>query len=61
MNLSPVSKAIAGALTAALVALLAKYSVVLAPEVNDAVGVLVYTLVAAAIGYVGVYLAPKNK
>lgn len=61
MNLAPVSKAIAGAIVTALVALLAKYSIVLDPEVSSAVGVIVYAVVAAVIGYIGVYFAPKNK
>lgn len=61
MNLAPVSKAVAGALTTLVVAWLVKQGVVLSPEVNDAIGVLIFSLTAAAIGWLGVYLAPKNK
>lgn len=50
------SKAIAGAIVAVLVGLLAKYGVVLTDEVNLALTVVI----SAAIGFAGVYLAPKN-
>lgn len=61
MELGKVSKAIAGSLAAGVVALLAKYSIVLAPEVNSAVSVLLDFVVAAVIGWLAVYWAPKNK
>lgn len=54
------SKAIAGAITALIAALLAKYGISLLPEVNEALDVLLNAAIAALIGYVGVYLAPKN-
>lgn len=60
MNLSNVSKAIAGAVAAALIAVLAKYNVVLDVDQSMAVSVLLNGLVAAVIGYVAVYFAPKN-
>lgn len=61
MNLSPVSKAIAGAFAAVLVQLLTRYGIVLDPDTDAAVRVLVDTVTAAAIGYLVVYAAPKNK
>jgi hypothetical protein len=57
MNLQSVSKAIAGALVAALVTYLAKHNIVLGADLTNAVNVLV----AALIGFVGVYLSPPNK
>lgn len=51
------SKALAGAIVAVLVALLAKYGIVLGDELNAAITILV----AAGIGFIGVYIAPKNK
>lgn len=56
-NFQAVNKAIAGAVGAALVAFLAKKGIVLGPEVNDAVNVLI----AAVVGFVVVYVSPKNK
>lgn len=52
-----VSKALAGAIVTALVAYLAKHNVVLGTDLAGALNILV----AAAIGFVGVYLAPRNK
>lgn len=57
MNLQSFSKALAGALVTAVVAYLAKHNVVLGSDIAGALNVLV----AAAIGFVGVYLAPRNK
>ena len=57
MNLQSVSKALAGAVVTALVAYLAKHNVVLGDDVAGALNVLL----AALVGFVGVYLAPKNK
>jgi predicted permease len=54
------SKAIAGAVAALIAALLAKYGISLLPEVSEAVDVLLNAIVALVIGYVGVYIAPKN-
>lgn len=56
-SISSVSKALAGALVSALVAYLGKHGVVLNDEVTGAVSVLV----AALLGFVVVYLSPKNK
>lgn len=61
MELSKVSKAIAGALVTMLVAYLAKHGVTLDPVVSDAVNTLIAALLAAVAGYVTVWLAPKNK
>jgi Zn-dependent membrane protease YugP len=57
MDLQKVSKAIAGALVTALVSYLTAKGIVLNEELVGAVSVLV----AAAIGFVAVYFAPKNK
>lgn len=57
MNLQSVSKAIAGAVVAALVTYLAKHNIVLGSDLTAAVNVLL----AALIGFVGVYLSPPNK
>ena len=57
MNLQTVSKALAGAVVTALVAFLVKHGVVLDAGVSEALTVLV----AALIGFAGVYLAPRNK
>lgn len=57
MNLQSISKACAGALATGLVALLAKHGVVLNSDVSSAVSVLI----AAAVGFVVVYVSPKNK
>ena len=57
MNLQSVSKAIAGALTAALTAYLIKYDIILDAGVSEALTVLL----AAVIGFVGVYVSPKNR
>jgi hypothetical protein len=59
--LKTVSKAIAGALVAALVALAARYGFNTDETVRDALEVIVTALIAAVTGFVGVYLAPKNK
>lgn len=55
--LQTVSKAIAGAVVAALTAFLVKHGVVLDAGVSEAITVLI----AALIGFAGVYLSPKNK
>lgn len=57
MSLASVSKAIAGAIVTALVAYLTRKGIVLTPEISEAVTVLV----AAAIGFIGVYISPKNR
>lgn len=57
MNIQAVSKALAGAVVTALTAYLVKHGVVLDSNVSEAATVIL----AAVIGFVGVYLSPKNK
>jgi predicted transcriptional regulator len=54
--MAAVSKAIAGALTAALVSYLMKENIVIADELPNAIEVIL----SAVIGFIGVYLAPRN-
>lgn len=61
MDLSTVSKAIAGGLVSALVALAARYGFHPHPETITAVGAIVTIVVGYIAGHVVVYLAPKNK
>lgn len=56
MALSSVSKAIAGAIVTGLVTFLARHNIVLDDSVSNAIVVLV----SAVVGFVGVYVAPKN-
>jgi len=60
-DLSPISKAIAGGLVAALVALAARYGFHLGPPYTDAIGVLVTGGVGYLVGHIAVWLAPANK
>lgn len=61
MDLSTVSKAIAGGIVAAGAALLARYGFQPdAPSVTAA-GVIVTALVSYLIGHVAVYISPRNK
>lgn len=59
--LKTVSKAIAGALVAALVALAARYGFNADETVQNALEILFTALLGALAGFVGVYFAPKNK
>lgn len=59
--LKTVSKAVAGAVVAAVVGLAARYGFNADQTTKDALEVLVTALVSAAVGYMGVYWAPKNK
>jgi hypothetical protein len=52
MDLSPISKAIAGGLVTALVAELARYGFHVAPVYVDAVGVLVTGVIAYVVGHI---------
>lgn len=61
MELSKVSKAIAGALVTMLTAYLVKHGVTLEPVVINAISTLAEALVTALVGYLAVYFAPKNK
>lgn len=57
MEIQKVSKAIAGALASLLVVWLAKYNYVVDGTLKDAVDVVL----TAAIGFLIVYISPKNK
>lgn len=57
MNIQSVSKAIAGAVVGALVTFLSQRGIVIDPELNSALQLVV----AAAVGFVVVYFAPRNK
>lgn len=57
---SQISKALAGALAGAIVALLARYGMSVSAGATDALDVLLTALVGAAIGHMAVYLAPAN-
>lgn len=59
--LSTMSKAVAGGVVSALVALAARYGLHAGPETVSALGVLVTAVVGYAAGHLAVYLAPKNK
>lgn len=61
MDLSNISKAIAGGLVAVLVGEAARYGFHPSNEVVTAVGVVVTALVSYAVGHVVVYFAPRNK
>lgn len=60
-DLSTISKAIAGGLTAAIVGVLARYGFHPQSETVTALGVIVTALVSYVAGHILVYLAPKNK
>jgi len=57
MNIQKISKAIAGALVAGLIAYLVDKGIFLGSELTDALNVIT----SALIGGLVVYLAPKNK
>ena len=61
MDLSTISKAIAGGLTGAIVAVLAHYGFQPHAETITALGVVVTALTGYVVGHVVVYLAPANK
>lgn len=55
-SLQTVSKALAGALVTALVAYLSRHGFAVDQNLNDALTVII----SAVIGFIGVYLAPRN-
>lgn len=59
--LKTVSKAIAGAVVTAVVALMSRYGFNADETVQSALEVIVTAAIAAITGFVTVYLAPKNK
>ncbi len=61
MDLSSVSKAIAGGVVGLVVAEAARYGFQTSAPVVTALGVVVTALVGYVVGHVAVYLAPKNK
>jgi hypothetical protein len=61
MDLTPISKAIAGGLVTLLVGECAKYLFQPSAEQVTALGVLVTGVVSYLFGHIVVYLAPKNK
>ncbi len=60
-DLAPISKAIAGGIIAALVALAAKYGFSITPAYTDTLGVLLTGGVAYIVGHLFVYFAPANR
>lgn len=60
-NPSTISKAIAGGLVTALVALAARYGFNLTPDTAHFLDELVTALVAYVVGHAAVFWAPKNK
>lgn len=60
MDLSSVSKAIAGGLAAVVISYFARHGVNLSPVVTDAGNTLLVALVSYAVGHLAVYFAPKN-
>lgn len=61
MDLSTISKAIAGGVVSALVALAARYGFHPHAETITAVGAVVTVVVGYIAGHVVVYLSPANK
>lgn len=61
MELSTISKAIAGGIVAVLVGEAARYGFQPSGEVISAAGVIVTALVSYVAGHVAVYFAPRNK
>lgn len=60
MDLSQISKAVAGGIAAVLVAYFAKHGVNLSPIVTDAGNTLLLVVVSYVVGHLVVFLAPKN-
>lgn len=61
MDLSTMSKAIAGGIVAAVVALAARYGFKADAPTITAVGVIITAVVGYVVGHVVTYLAPANK
>lgn len=60
MQLSDMSKAIAGGITGALLALVARYGYKADGPTISLVSAVVTAVIGYAVGHVGVYLAPAN-
>lgn len=61
MDLSSISKAIAGGLTGATVAVLSHYGFQPHAETITALGVIITAIVGYLVGHVVVYFAPANR
>lgn len=61
MDLSAINKAIAGGITAAIVAVLARYGFQPHTDTITALGVIITALVGYVVGHIVVYLSPANK
>lgn len=61
MNLSSISKAVAGGLVTLVVSFVAHYGWTLSPVIHDAVSSISLAVVSYVVGHLVVYLAPKNK
>lgn len=61
MDLSTISKAIAGGLIGVLVGEAARYGFHPMPTTVTAAGVLITAVVSYLVGHLAVYFAPKNK
>lgn len=59
--LQTVSKAVAAFIVTALVGIAARYGFNADQNTQDALGFVVTGLISGGLGYVAVYLAPKNK
>lgn len=59
--LQTVSKAIGGALAGAIIGLAARFGFDADQNTTDALGIILTALVSAGVGFISVYLAPKNK
>jgi hypothetical protein len=61
MNLSAISKAIAGGIVGVIVAEAARFGFHAGPETVSALAVIVTGVVGYVVGHVVVYLSPANK
>lgn len=59
--IAPVSKAVAGGIVGAVVAVLARYGFHASPETLNAVSVIVTAVVGYVVGHVVLYISPANK
>lgn len=61
MDLTPMSKAIAGGVVTLVVGWLLRYGITLSPIVHDAVASIALAVATYATGHIVVFFAPKNK
>lgn len=57
MNLKPISKAIAGLIGGALAVFLTKQDILITPELQDSIEIIIGAIITALI----VFVSPKNK